>query len=134
MGLSADIIADAAEFTGNTDDFGVEIVLRSKDNRTATVNGLSRIHHQRLDQTTGMVVDSKNASVTVHEDNIVAANPDYPVRITDADEPHFGEVDMIGHRVDVADARGVTQTFVVIRALPDQKLGWIVLILGDYAE
>jgi hypothetical protein len=134
MGLSTEAINDAADIISNEDDFGVPIILQSPDGEVANIIGLSRKISQRLDQSTGMVVNSKNASVTVHEKTILTANPDYPIRDKEGDSNNYGEVNMRDHIVKVADSTGIVKTYKVLEPKPNETTGSIVLILGDHTE
>jgi hypothetical protein len=133
MGLMDVAIADAAEFTANDNDFGVEILLTAPNEQTATVNGYATKHHLKLDASSGQVVNAKNASVVVSEANILAANPNYPVRILDQASPFYREVKMIKHLVSVADSSGVIKNYQCAENFADEALGLITLILEDYS-
>lgn len=133
MGLMDEAIADAAEFTANESDFGVEISLTAPNEEAATVNGYSTKHHLKLDTSTGQVVNAKNASVVVSEANILAANPNYPVRISDPADRFYQEVKMIKHLVSVADSSGVVKNYICAENFADESLGLITLILEDYS-
>lgn len=132
MGLIADSIADAAEFTGNDEDFGIEISLTAPNDETATVKGYATKHHIKLDTNSGQVINSKNASVVISEANILAANPNYPVRISDSNDRFYQEVKMINHLVSVADSSGITKNYICSENMADEALGLITLMLEDY--
>lgn len=134
MGLQDDIIEDAAELSADTELFAVPIVLTSPDSQTASLNGQrNRIGH-KLDQSVGMVVDTTNATVTVHERNILAANPNYPLRNNNEIGDHYQKVDLQDHLVEVADSSGITRKYKVIRSKADETIGLIVLMLTPYEE
>jgi len=80
-------------------------------------------HHTGFTEN-GERVNTKYASVAVSEDNLNFYN--YPIR--DAND----DVDMAGHRVDIADSTGVVKNYIVREWYPDEMVGLIVLILGEY--
>lgn len=132
MGLIEDAIQDAADFTSNSDEFGVSIALVAPTGETATINGFSTKHHLKLDKDSGMVVNSKNASVAISERKLLEINPDYPIRNNNPASDHYQEVQMRDNKVDVADSSGVVKKFICIEVFSDEALGLIILILGDY--
>ena len=134
MGIIQDMQVEMAEFTNDLDGFAVAMTLKSTDGETASVNGLSRKHHLKLDQSTGMVINSLNASVTIHETNINTANANYPVRNTDPSSDHYQKVEMNGHKVDVADVSGIIKSYIVLESYAEETKGLIVLLLGNYRE
>ena len=125
MGLTELSIAHAKAFTTNTDHWGVSMVFTAPTSETATVDGLHVRHNTQYDQETGALVSGRNASVTVSESVLTDAG--YPVRNGDDD------VHLANHRVSVADSTGTTREYVVREWFPDEKLGIIVCILGDFA-
>lgn len=133
MSLIDDAIADAAEFTANESDFGVAIELTSPTEETASISGYSTKHHLKIDANSGQVINSQNASVVVSEANILVANADYPVRISDSSSSFYREVNMIGHRVTVTDSSGVAKNFSVTENFADETLGLITLMLENYS-
>jgi len=70
--------------------------------------------------------DSKNAHVSISESELTENG--YPVRASN------GEVSLINHVVSFVDSSNISKSYVVRRNLPDETLGIIVLILGDYTE
>lgn len=134
MGLVLDSIADAAEFTANDEDFGVEISLSAPNGETAIVKGYATKHHIKLDANSGQVINSKNASVVISEANILAVNSNYPVRISDPADRFYQEVKMIEHLVSVADSSGITKNYICSENMADEALGLITLMLEDYVN
>lgn len=123
MGLLEDIKEDLVDITTDTEGFGVELTFISPDAVTATIGGLHTKHHISLDET-GKPVNSKNAHISFVESVLVAEG--YDVR-NDA-----GEVDLNGHKVDVIDSTGNEKHYMIREWFPDEKLGLIVCILGDF--
>lgn len=72
----------------------------------------------------GLPINAKNAHITVDESILMTAM--YPYR------NNAGEVSLKGHVVTYPESSGVLKSYVVKDQRPDQTLGLIVLILGDY--
>lgn len=125
MGLLDIAKADAQKFTSNTAEFGVQIRFDSNDSppATATVGGTSTKHHLAVNRE-GAPYKGKVASVTVAEGLLTAAG--YPVRNA------RNEVDLKGHKVTWTDSTGTSVTYTIDSWVPDERLGLIVCILGNY--
>lgn len=102
----------------------IELSTPSKD-LTLSLTGFATKHWINYDSD-GNPVDSKNAHVCIDESFLVLN--DYPVR------NNRGEIALKNHIVAFPDSSGVVRTYVVRRNLPDETLGLIVLILGDYND
>lgn len=88
------------------------------------VQGLAIKHNLKVD-TDGNAVSSKNVHITVSEALLVAAG--YPVRNAK------NEVDLIDHKIKYADSSGNgLQEYVILQAFPDETVGIITCILGDF--
>lgn len=132
MGLVDDMINDAAEITANESDFGVEILLTSETNETATVNGFTaKVNIKEYNPSSDQFVMSQKVSVVVHENNILNANSNYPVRISDTSSKFYREVSMRDHLVSVKDSSGILKNYIVAENHPDETLGLITLILNN---
>lgn len=92
---------------------------------TLSLTGFATKHWINFD-TEGLPVDSKNAHVTIDESFLVLNN--YPVR------NNRGEIALKNHIIAFPDSSGLVKTYIVRRNLPDETLGLIVLILGDYND
>jgi hypothetical protein len=123
MGLIDQAKSDIARFTSNTDEFGVSISFTSPASDTATVVGLATKHHLTI-STEGTPVNGKNAHISVSESKLIDAG--YPVRNGN------GEVDLKRHRVSWKDSTGNVRNYVINQWFPDETIGLIVCILGDY--
>lgn len=124
MGLLDDIKADLVEITTDTEGFGAELTFTDPaGDVTATIAGLHTKHHISLDET-GKPVNSKNAHISFVESVLVAAG--YEIRNSS------GEVSLSGHKVAVADSTGEEKNYMIREWFPDEKLGLIVCILGDF--
>lgn len=101
-----------------------DIILTSADGNTVLpTTGWTSKHWINFDST-GNAINSKNAHITLDEDLLVAGN--YPVRNSDK------EVNLKGHKVTVKDSSGESKNYVIIEWLPNETLGLIACILGDY--
>lgn len=123
MGLLETAKQDIQNFTSNLEGFGVEITLTAPTAEVAIVNGLHTKHHLGYN-TEGVQVNTKNAHVSISEQLLVDAG--YPVRSAS------GEVNLTGHLVDVKDSTGLVKNYVIREWFPDETIGLIVCILGDY--
>lgn len=124
MSILTDLRQVWHDTTTNLDGFGVEIKLIAPTGEEADVAGLHTKHAQGFDPETGRPVSSKNAHVSVTEIQLMEAY--YPYR------NQKGEVKMRDHKVEVKDSTGLTKQYKVNDAMPDETLGVIVMILGDY--
>lgn len=125
MGLIGQAQKDWETITNNTAEFGVELRFTAPTGETATVNGLHTKHHLGFN-TEGQPVNSKTAFVTVSEKLLTDA--EYPVRNSS------GEVNLNKHRVAVKDSTTELKQYMILQWLPDETLGAITLMLGDYRE
>lgn len=123
MGLIDRAKADIKTIIENTSDFGVQMAFVSPANDTATVMGLHTKHRISISPE-GVPINARNAHVSVSEASLTALG--YPVR-------ENGEVKLSNHRVTVKDSTGEDKTYVIKEWFPDETIGMIVCILGDYA-
>jgi hypothetical protein len=124
MGLFEQAQRDYHNITTNLNGSGQAFVIKTpKSDITANLIGLSTKHHINYD-TEGVMVNSKNASVTFTEKQLTDVN--YPVRNSGQ------EVDILGHLIEVADSSGVVKKYIINEQYPDEFLGSIVCILEDY--
>lgn len=106
--------------------FHDDIVLKTTDGLTQiALTGFVSKHWINFD-TDGAPVNSKNAHICIDEDVLEELN--YPYRNSD------GEVALKNHRVFTKDSTGGLKSYVVKEWFPDETLGLIVCILGDYAN
>lgn len=126
MGLAEQAILDNQQITGNSNDFGVSIKLTARTGEVALLIGYNTKHHLGLNENS-QAVKAKTASVNVHELNILAANPLFPIRDTQ------GEVDVKNCLVDTPDSTGIVKRYISSSWLPDEKLGGVIIILEDYS-
>lgn len=100
----------------------ITIVTPAKD-KTLTLTGFATKHHINFDSD-GNQINSKNVHICISESDLVANS--YPVRNAK------NEIFLLKHLVSFPDSSGVVKNYVVRENYPDETLGLIVLILGDY--
>lgn len=104
--------------------FEENITLKSADgSQELELTGLASKHWINFD-TDGAPANSKNAHITIDEDILTAAA--YVYRNSD------GEVHLRGHKVTVKDSTGLDKEYIILEWFPDETLGLIACILGDY--
>tara|TARA_R110000851_G_scaffold173886_2_gene320158 strand:+ start:23 stop:406 length:384 start_codon:yes stop_codon:yes gene_type:complete len=104
--------------------FQEEIFLITPDGLTTlTTSGLAGKHWINFDSD-GVPINSKNAHICIDEDVLTLNN--YPFRNSD------GDVSLKGHKVNVKDSSGTLKNYIIKEWFPDETLGLIVCILGDY--
>lgn len=124
MGLIDKAKADIEQITSNLNEWGVSMVLTAVPGlESVTIVGLHTKHRILID-TDGNFVNTKNAHISVSEKFLTEAG--YPVR------NGSGEVSLINHRVSVKDSTGLVKEYVITEAFPDETIGLICCILGDY--
>lgn len=123
MGLIEQAQQDIRSITTDLDGFAVELTLKAPDTTELLLQGLHTKHHLGYD-TEGNMINTKNAHVSFSED--VLLDDAYPFR--DAS----GEVNLEGHRVVVKDSTRQDVEYVIREWYPDETIGLIVCILGDY--
>lgn len=126
MGLMEQTRIDAAAITANAaSGFGVELSFVAPNGQTATINGIHTKHHLGIN-TDGNMVNAKKAHICFSEDVLLFANPGYPVRNSKS------EVMLVNHRISVTDSTRVVKEYVIREWYPDEAIGVITCILGDY--
>lgn len=123
MNLLDAIKRDIAQIQNNGNEYAVDCTFTRPNNTTFTIKAVHTKHHLGVD-TDGLPINSKTASISFSEMNL-------PVNISIRNNAN--EVRMINWRVSVKDSTGVTAQYVVREVFPDEMLGTIVCILGDYA-
>lgn len=123
MNLIDQAKADIEQITSNMDDFAVEIIFTAPNEQTATISGLHTKIHLGVD-TDGLPVNSKKAHISISEKFLTDAG--YPVRNAS------GEVNLRNHLVSVKDSTGTAKTYRVMEIFPDETIGLITCMVGDY--
>lgn len=90
---------------------------------TLSLTGFATKHHINFDSD-GNQINSKNAHICISESDLQTNS--YPVRNVK------GEISLLKHRVSYPDSSGIVKNYIVKDNYPDEMLGLIVLILGDY--
>lgn len=124
MNLAERAIADIKKITSNANEFGVSVALTDLDGATAAFNAITTQHY--LSVKDGLIVNAKNASIAFSEGALLEVNPAYPVRNSK------DEVSMNGHLCNIKNSTGRVQKYIVLQSWPDEAIGLIILILGDY--
>lgn len=125
MGLLEKAKQDIERITSNLDGFAAVITLTAPDDSTVTVNGLHSKHHLGIDPE-GNRVNTKNAHISISEKFLTDAS--YPVRNAS------GQVHLKKHRVSVKDSTGEVCEYVITEFFPNETIGLITCILGDYSS
>ena len=123
MSLTEQSIADLSQIMGNTNDFGVSMTVTSTNMDSIDVVGFHTKHHTGFDLD-GVRVESKTASVSISEKQFI--DQSFTIRNNE------NEVSMNGYKIDVSDSTTNVKNYIVRECYPDEKLGIIVLILGDF--
>lgn len=113
---------DLAQIQANGNDYAVDATFKPLTGSNFTIKVIHTKHYLGVD-TDGLPVNAKTASISFSESNL----PD-GVDIRNADN----EVRMINWKVDVVDSSGVVAQYIIREHFPDEMLGTIVLILGDF--
>lgn len=104
--------------------FQSDIILKTADSLiTIETTGYHTKHWINFD-TDGNSVNSKNAHICLDEEKLTLLG--YPVRNSDK------EVSLKNHRVSVKDSSDEVKEYVIKEWFPNETLGLIVCILGDY--
>lgn len=114
---------DVKSFVGDSAGFGTSLTFTSPANQTATITGLATKHHLSVDPMTGTPLNSRNVHCSFSEAELTSAG--YTVRSN-------GEVRMIGHRVSYTDSANQTNEYIIREVYPNETIGLITCILGDY--
>ena len=113
---------DLLQITTSATGFSVPLIITTPAGTPFQVRGLAKKHHLSIDGD-GVVVNSKNASVSIAEDALKAVG--YPVRNS------RGEVMMMGHTVTYEAVPGLPMQYSILEHFPDEALGLIVFILAE---
>lgn len=103
--------------------FESDITITTPDDAMSlNTTGFATKHHINFD-TDGAPINAKNAHICISEQ--VLSDAGYPVRVNE-------EVYLAGHRVTVKDSSGIAKNYVIKENFPNETLGLIVCILGDF--
>ena len=104
--------------------YAVDIELTDLNGVVVNIKGLHSKHHLFLDAN-GNQMSSKNANITINEDLLKNATPSYTYRDSK------GEVYMYEHLVKVKDSTGLIKKYYIEQAMPNERLGIIVILLAN---
>lgn len=122
-----DIIKRDAKMIINRGGYEIDIEIKTPDNgMTVNITGWAVKHFGSFDSD-GNQVNTKNVRATIDESVLVSLG--YPVR---SNKKGIPEVDLIKHKVSFVDSSGNLTNYIVRENFPDENLGLIVLVLGDY--
>lgn len=124
MGLLAQAKKDIEQITSNLDGWAAVLRFTSPTDEEVTINGLHTKHWIQTDPDTGRMINTKNAHISFSEQFMI----DEAYVIRDAS----GEVNLSGHKVHVIDSTGFEKDYIIREWFPDETIGLIVCILGDY--
>lgn len=127
MGIIARANRDIQRITSNPDGFGIPMKLLAPTGEIANIIGIHPKVHLGVNSE-GNVISTKQARATFSEKVLMNANPAYPLRNTD------GNVNLDGHILTMADSTGVMHDYVAQTWIPDETIGIIVVMLGDYGQ
>ena len=114
---------DAKQFI-NSGGYQVDLTITTPDNNlTINITGWAVKHSGSFDSD-GNQVNTKIVKATVDEAVLVANG----INVRN----YKDEISLIKYRVSFSDSSGNLKNYVVRENLPDENLGLIVLILGDF--
>lgn len=124
MGLIEQAKKDTLSITSDLAGFSVPMILTTPDGLvTANILGLHTKHHMSVDEN-GQQINSKNAHASFSE--LQPGLAGYPVRNAN------GEVSLYHHKLQAFDSNNNLITYVIQQTFPDETVGLIVVILGDF--
>jgi|TARA_R110000824_G_scaffold199520_4_gene383503 hypothetical protein len=104
--------------------FSEDITITTPDDLTSILTkGLASKHYINFDSD-GLPINSKNAHICLDELDLL--NKGYTVRNS------INEVSILNHKVNVSDSTGIVKNYIITETFPDETIGLIVCILGDY--
>jgi hypothetical protein len=126
MGRFEDLAkGDFKTITSNVDGWGTAIKVSTPDGLTSVdIVGLAIKHHIQVDSE-GLAMNGKNAHVSISEEVLTDAG--YTVRVSE-------EVRLENHTVEWKDSTGIDKKYVIREVYPDEKVGLLVCILGDFED
>lgn len=123
MGLIDDIKDDIQQITSDLDGFGWPLKFTARTGEIAEVVGLFTKHHMGMDSD-GLRKNFKNAHASCSEKLLMDLG--YPVRNA------ARECQMKGDFLEATDSTGQLWEYKILEVYPDETIGLIVFMLGDY--
>ncbi len=115
--------ADILKISTDPNGFNSSATFIARTGETATIVVINNTIGRKLDSNTGLIINGKNASVVFAESAMPLS---YPIRNSS------GAVSMIGDRISVPDSTGVIKDYIVQENIPDESVGLITLLLGNW--
>ena len=124
MGMLEQAQADIKRIRTDPNGFNRLITFISKDGVSTTkVRGMHSKINMAVD-TEGQNVNSKKATVSISESSLTDFG--YPTR------DQKGECILKDDKIDVVDSTGVLCHYIIREVFPDETVGLIVCVLGDF--
>ena len=117
-------IYDAKRFI-TAGGFEVDLALTPPGGYPITVKGIAMKHHNSI-STDGLPINSENSHISIIESSLVEEG--FITR--DA----AGKVNLRNYIVEYCDATGIERKSIIKETMPDETLGLIVCILGNYGS
>ena len=111
-------------FVNDLQAFSTPVILTSPSGISYTTAGFFSKHHNALDMEANRI-SSKMTSIALHERDLVAKG----VVVRNAS----GNVALLNYICQISDSSETSSKYIVRQMYPDELIGIIVLILGDYA-
>jgi hypothetical protein len=117
-------ITDWKRFTLNG-GFEVDITLTPPVGDPVSVKGLGTKHHNSVG-TDGLPINSKNVHISLIESDLTEKG----ITVRDVN----GEVNLRNYLANFIDSSGVLKNYIIKETFPDETVGVITCILGDYGS
>lgn len=126
MGLLDRARADARKILGDLAGWATMLTFTHPLGEITTINGTFFKRTLAVMTGDGTPSNARQVHITFAEAEMIESY--YDIRNAE------GKVDMQGHLVSCADSTGVTHTYIIREWHPDETLGIIRCMLGDYTE
>lgn len=116
---------DMQQIVESDSGFATDVVLTRPDNsQSIEIRAFASTHRISVNPETGQLINAKNVHFSVSESTLQDSS--YSVRNAS------NEVALKGHLITFTDSAGIERTYSINEAWPDETLGLIVCMLGDY--
>jgi hypothetical protein len=124
MGLLDQAQFDIKRITTDLNGFARTMTFLAPDNlQKATINGIHSKVHVSVD-TEGNEVNAKKAHISFNES--LLTDQGYTTRDSN------GKCTLKDHKVSVIDSTGIEYQYIIRQVYPDETVGLIVCLLGDF--
>jgi hypothetical protein len=113
---------DIKKITANLSEFALDVELIKPNGDIVEIKAIHTKHHVGLDSD-GLAVNAKTASISFSEYNLPEG-----VSIRNAKN----EVVLKNWKCNVIDSTGIVKNYIIREWFPDEMIGLIVCILGDF--